>query len=249
MKIQPEDLFLHDPIPQIDMDTVSLNGRRYYKTPTGELYPSVTTVTSSVKKQYIEEWKARVGEQEANRISRKATTRGTALHSLCEGYVANNPDYKRGVMPPTIELFNKIKPIIDEHIEIVYGIELALFSNELKTAGRTDLFCRFMGVNTILDFKTANKAKDKADIEDYFIQATTYAMMVEEMYADYKPIYIPQIAIVIAVDEAGVPGQLFVEPTTRYRGKARKLFNDYHENNPLPTVDSVNSIITNQSTV
>ena len=238
MKIQPEDLFPHDPIPLIDMDTVSLNGKRYYKTPTGALYPSVTTVTSSVKKQYIEEWKARVGEEEARRISRKATTRGTAVHSICENYLANKPDYKRGVMPPTIELFNKIKPIVDEHVELVYGIELALFSHELKTAGRTDLFCRFMGVNTILDFKTANKTKNKADIEDYFIQATTYAMMVEEMYADYKKIYIPQIAIVIAVEEAGATGQLFVESTMPYRAVARKLFNDYHENNPLPIISS-----------
>lgn len=241
MKTQPENLFLHEPIPQIDMDTVSLNGRRYYKTPNGFLYPSVTTVTSSVKKQYIEEWKARVGEQEANRISRKATTRGTAVHSICENYLANKPDYKRGVMPPTIELFNKIKPIIDEHVEVVYGIELALFSNELKTAGRTDLFCRFMGLNTILDFKTANKIKNEVDIEDYFIQATTYAMMVEEMYTDYKKLYIPQIAIVIACDEAGAPGQLFVKPTTPYRAKARKLFNDYHENNPLPNISDVDN--------
>lgn len=224
------------------MDTVSLNGRRYYKTPDGLLYPSVTTVTSSVKKQYIEEWKARVGEQEANRISRKATTRGTAVHSICENYLANKSDYKRGVMPPTLELFNKIKPIVDEHVEVVYGIELALFSHELRTAGRTDLFCRFMGVNTILDFKTANKSKNKEDIQDYFIQATTYAMMVEEMYADYKKIYIPQIAIVIAVDEAGAPGQLFVEQTTQYRAKARKLFNDYHENNPLPVLSDVTSV-------
>lgn len=237
MKTQPENLFLHEPIPQIDMDTVSLNGKRYYKTPTGQLYPSVTTVTSSVKKQYIEEWKARVGEAEANRISRKATTRGTAVHSVCENYLANKPDYRRGVMPPTIELFNKIKPIVDDHVEVVYGIELALFSNELKTAGRTDLFCRFMGINTILDFKTSGKPKNEADIEDYFIQATTYAMMVEEMYADYKKLYIPQVAIVIAVDEAGAPGQLFVKQTTQYRAKARKLFDEYHENNPLPTID------------
>lgn len=226
------------------MDTVSLNGKRYYKTPTGVLYPSVTTVTSSIKKQYIEEWKARVGEQEANRISRKATTRGSAVHSICENYLDNKEDYKRGVMPPILELFNKIKPIVDENVELVYGIELALFSHELKTAGRTDLFCRFMGLNTILDFKTANKTKSKADIEDYFLQATTYAMMIEEMYADYKNLYIPQIAIVIAVDEAGAAGQLFVEQTTKYRAQVRKLFNEYHENNPLPNLADVVDIST-----
>lgn len=236
MKTQPENHFLHDPIPLIDMDTVSIDGKRYYKTPDGQLYPSVTTVTSSFKKQYIEEWKARVGEQEANRISRKATTRGTALHLMCENYLANKPDYKRGAMPPIIELFNKIKPTIDEHIEVVYGIELALFSHELKTAGRTDLFCRFMGLNTILDFKSANKTKREEDIEDYFVQATTYAMMIEEMYAEYKKMYIPQIAIVIAVEEAGSPSQLFVKQTSQYRSKARKLFAEYHENNPLPSV-------------
>ena len=155
---------------------------------------------------------------------------------MCEDYLANKPEYRRGKMPPILELFNKIKPTIDTNIEVVYGIELALFSHELKTAGRTDLFCRFMGVNTILDFKTSNKPKKEEDIEDYFVQATTYAMMIEEMYADLKPIYIPQIAIVIAVEETGAPGQLFVKQTTQYRSKARKLFADYHENNPPPII-------------
>lgn len=218
------------------MDTVNIDGKRYYKTPDGQYYPSVTTVTSSFKKSYIEEWKKRVGEEEARRVSRKATTRGTALHSMCENYLANKPEYKRGQMPTILELFNKIKPTMDEHIDMIYGIELALFSHELKTAGRTDLFCRFMGLNTILDFKTSNRPKKEEDIEDYFVQATTYAMMVEEMYADVKPIFIPQIAIVIAVEEAGSPGQLFIKQTTSYRSKARKLFADYHENNPPPVL-------------
>lgn len=222
------------------MDTTYIDGKRYYQTPDGQYYPSVTTVTSSFKKKYIEEWKKRVGEEQANRVSRRATTRGTALHSMCEDYLANKSEYRRGKMPPILEMFNKIKPTIDEHVEVVYGIELALFSHELKTAGRTDLFCRFMGLNTILDFKTSNRMKKEEDIEDYFVQATTYAMMIEEMYADTKPIFIPQIAILIAVEEAESGGQLFVKQTTQYRSKARKLFNDYHEANPLPiiTVDT-----------
>lgn len=236
MKTEQEKHFSHDLIPLIDLDTINIEGRRYYVTPDGLYYPSVTTVTSSLKKSFIDDWKKRVGEEEAQRISRKAASRGTAMHALCEDYLSNKSNYRVGKMPHIIELFNKIKPIVDEHIEKIYGIELALFSRELKTAGRTDLFCQFMGMNTVLDFKTATKPKQEADIEDYFLQATTYAMMIEEMYCELKPIYIPQIAVVIAVEEAGAPGQLFIKQTHQYRGKVRKLFMEYHEKNPPPTV-------------
>lgn len=232
MKTQQDNLFLREEIDIIDLDTVTINGKRYYKTPDGNLYPSVTTVTSSAKKEFLEQWRARIGEKEANKISQRASSRGTDLHTMCEKYTLNDPNYRKGLMPTTLELFGKIKPMLDEHVEVIYANEIALFSHELKTAGRTDMFCRFMGINTIVDFKTSTKPKEEKWIEDYFIQATTYAMMIEEMYADGKKIFIPQLAIIIAVEESGAPGQLFVKQTTPYRNKVRKLFREYHEANP-----------------
>lgn len=236
MKTQLENRFLREELDVIDLDTVSIDGKRYYKTPDGSIYPSVTTVTSSFKKDYIEAWKKRVGEEEAAKVSRRASSRGTDLHTICENYTLNKPMYTRGMMPNIIEMFNKIKPIIDENVGTIYANEIALFSHELKTAGRTDMFCQFQGINTIVDFKTSNRVKKEEDIEDYFIQATTYAMMLEEMYQDKTKLVIPQLAIIMSVAEHGEPGLLFVKPTYPYRAKVRKLFNEYHELNPAPMI-------------
>ena len=230
MKTQQGSPFHREELDVIDLDTVSIDGKRYYKTPDGSIYPSVTTVTSSTKKAYIEAWKKRVGEEEAAKVSRRASARGTDLHTICEQYTLNNPHYKRGMMPNIIEMFAKIKPLIDENVGIIYANEIALFSHELKTAGRTDMFCQFQGINTIVDFKTSSKVKKESDIEDYFIQATTYAMMLEEMYQG--KLVIPQLAIIMSVAEHGEPGLLFVKPTLPYRSKVRKLFQEYHDANP-----------------
>ena len=241
MKTQLENRFLREELDIIDLDTVSIDGKRYYKTPDGCIYPSVTTVTSSTKKEYIEAWKARVGEEHAAKVSRRAASRGTDLHTMCEQYTLNNPLYKRGMMPNIIEMFNSIKPLIDDNVGTIYANEIALFSHELKTAGRTDMFCQFQGINTIVDFKTSSRVKKEEDIEDYFIQATTYAMMLEEMYQDRTKLVIPQLAIIMAVAEHGEPGLLFVKPTYPYRAKVRKLFNEYHETHTLPTIAAVSN--------
>jgi ATP-dependent exoDNAse (exonuclease V) beta subunit len=233
MKTQQGNPFHREELDVIDLDTISIAGKRYYKTPDGSIYPSVTTVTSSTKKDYIEAWKKRVGEAEAAKVSRRASARGTDLHTICEQYTLNNPHYKRGMMPNIVEMFSKIKGMLDEHVGTIYANEIALFSHELKTAGRTDMFCQFQGINTIVDFKTSSKVKKESDIEDYFIQATTYAMMLEEMYQG--KLAIPQLAIIMTVAEHGEPGLLFVKPTYPYRAKVRKLFAEYHEANPAET--------------
>ena len=230
----PRKLFEHEELPMVELESKMVDGKRYYWTPDGALYPSVTTVLSANKGDSIQKWRDRVGEKEANRISRRASDRGTELHSICEDYINNKEGYLNKRMPLCVELFKGIKPILDDNIELVYGNEIALFSHELKTAGRTDLFCRFQGMHTILDYKTSTKLKKEEWIEDYFLQATTYAMMIEEIYKDVKPIYIPQLAIVIAVEEGDIKSQLFVKKTADYREKVKDMFAAYHAKNPLP---------------
>lgn len=230
-------IFERDDFPVIDLESVNVDGKRFYKTPDGQYYPSVTTVLSSQKDGSIDKWRAKVGEAEANRISRQATQRGTYLHSMCEDYLNNLDTYKRGRMPTTLELFNGIKPIIDRDVETVYGIEMALFSHRLKAAGRCDLFCKFQGMNTILDFKTSTREKKEEWIQNYFIQATTYAIMMEEMYQDFRPLKIPQLAVVIAIEDGDVPYQLFVKRTADYRDLVVETFDIYHEQNePLTSI-------------
>lgn len=234
---QNRKYFERKDLDQIDLDSTTIDGKRYYWTPDGALYPSVTSVLGSnqEKKDGLQRWKDKVGEQEANRISRRASSRGTQLHQICEDYLLNKENYLSKHMPPHIELFNSIRPILDESVEVIYGNELALFSHTLKTAGRTDMFCRFQGVNTIVDFKTATKDKKEQWIQDYFLQSTAYAIMLEEVYKDIQPIHIPQIAIVIAVEDGEQKQQLFVKRTSDYREKVLSFFTEYHSKNTLPS--------------
>lgn len=229
-------LFERKDLAQIDLDSTTIDGKRYYWTPDGALYPSVTSVLGSNqdKKAGLDKWRKQVGEAKANQISRRASDRGTALHSICEDYLLNKDNYLDKRMPLHIELFSHIRPVLDENVEVIYGNELALFSHRLKTAGRTDMFCRFQGINTIVDFKTATKDKKEGWIEDYFLQSTCYAIMLEEVYKDLEPIHIPQIAIVIAVEDGENKQQLFVKRTSDYRDKVFAFFDDYHSKNELP---------------
>ena len=235
-KTQNRKLFERQDLPQIDLDSTTINGKRYYWTPDGALYPSVTTVlgANEEKKAGLQRWRKKVGEVEADRISRRASGRGTELHNICEDYLLNKDGFLNKRMPLSVELFKNIQHVLDEHVEVIYGNELALFSHTLKTAGRSDMFCRFMGVNTIVDFKSATTNKREDWIEDYFLQSTAYAIMLEEVYKDLKPLAIPQIAIIIAVEEGENKYQLFIKQTSEYREKVKQTFGQYFENNPLP---------------
>ena len=212
-------IFEHSFFPKIELERVVIDGKRHYATPTGEKYPSVTTVLSEkLDKTALLEWRAKVGEAEANRISTQAANRGTAIHSICEHYLLNEPSYPKGTMPSNVDTFKALRPLIDEHIGTVYGLEYYLYSHELQTAGATDCIADFQGIPSIIDFKTARKLKKEEWIQNYFLQATCYAMMAEERL----PIKIPQIAIMIAVDHE--EPQLFVKNKSDYVDRVREIF-------------------------
>ncbi len=98
-----------------NLETVSIGGKRHYVTPQGNVYPSVTTVVGLHSEKSIQEWRNKVGEEQANKISSQAARRGNNLHRLCENYLMNNLSLN-GEMPTTIQLFKTIKPVIDENI-------------------------------------------------------------------------------------------------------------------------------------
>lgn len=205
----------------LKLKSVMENNKRFYMTPTGEKYPSVTTVLGSVvDKKWLYEWRKKVGESEANKISNHASTRGTRLHSMCEKYMLNDESFAEKQMPLTIEMFKSIQKYIDM-VEVVYGNEIPLYSHELKTAGTADLFCKIGGKSVILDFKTASRQKNEEDIENYFLQATTYCLMIEEL----KQIEIPKIVVLIAVE--GDKPQFFIKSTSHYKEKVREIFKNY----------------------
>ena len=124
-------MFIHENVfGDLELKTINENGKRYYVTPTGEKYPSVTTVLSNYKKEALFKWRKRVGEKEANKISTQASRRGTKVHKLCEDYLNNELSFDE-YTPDNVVMFKSIQPILDE-IELVYGQERALFSNHLN---------------------------------------------------------------------------------------------------------------------
>ena len=189
--------FKHNPpIDLIDLKTKNIDGRRYYITPDGQKLPSVTSVLGAKPKPHLFEWKKRVGEEEANRITRKSASRGTALHKICEDYLLNNDKHLVGKMPDAIEMFKSIKPILDKNITEVWYQEQALYGYKVGMAGRCDFLGKWNDEPAIVDFKNSRWIKTKEDIVDYFVQCTAYALMFEEMTS----IQINKIVVVMAVE-------------------------------------------------
>ena len=212
-------IFEHSFFPNIQLERVVIDGARHYITPEGRKYKSVTTILSEKSdKTHLIEWRKRVGEAEANKISTRAANRGTAIHDIAEYYLLNNPSYPKGVMPANVDTFKSLRPLIDEHIGTVYALEHFMYSDLLMTAGATDCIAEFDGIMTIVDFKTSTKLKKEEWIQNYFLQATAYALMAEERHG----IEVPQIAIMIAVDHK--EPQLFVKPKYLYVDEVRELF-------------------------
>ena len=169
------------------------DGKRYYTLEDGTRLPSVTTVLGAQKKQAILDWRKRVGEEDANRVSRKATSRGTNVHTLCERYLNNEPLGK--IMPDALEMFLSIKPTLNRINNIHYQ-EQALWSKQLGMAGRVDCIGEFDGKLSVIDFKTSKKIKSIDDIEDYFWQTSAYSLMYEELIG--QPIN--NLVIIMAVE-------------------------------------------------
>lgn len=182
-------------LPTLTRQTTE-SGRKYF-TPEGNAYPSITTVLSILGKEEIIAWRKRVGEEEANRISRQASTRGTAVHKLAEDYVDNKPDWKGKHMPSNIATFNTLRPILDAKLNNVWMQEAFLYSDKLKTAGQVDCIGEWDGVLSIIDFKTSKRVKKEEDITNYFIQMCFYAAA----FLERTGIAIKQAVVVMAVDD------------------------------------------------
>ena len=206
--------FNHVKLESLDfeLESVTTDDGRRYTTPDGKVYPSITTVLSSYNKQAILEWRQRVGEEEANRVSRKASNRGTKLHSTVEQYLLNemSPLKMHTMMPDMKELFLKVKPFLDENVNNIYGIEQPLYSHRLRLAGRCDCIGEWDGKISIIDWKTANYSKEKDQIANYFMQASAYA----EMFGEITGIEVNQIVVAIAVENQ--PPQIFIEEKSKY---------------------------------
>lgn len=220
-------MFNHTKPPEIvELETETIDGKRFYVTPSGKKYPSVTTVSSFLSAKSIKEWRKRVGKEKASRISTQAAVRGTAVHQLCEDYINNVEDYTKKHMPVNIQAFNSIKPILDQNIDNVVMQECPLYSDYLEVGGRVDCIAEWDGVLSVIDFKTSRKTKKKEWIKGYMMQESAYCVMFEER----TKIPIRQIVTVITVDNE--EPQVFVEDRDNFIWdfiEVRKQFRDYYD--------------------
>jgi len=187
--------FNHYASSLLDLKTENIDGKRHYITPDGNRYVSITTLLSNLCKAGIQKWRNRVGAEEANRISTKASRQGTGVHSICESYIKNEDGFLDGRMPNEVEMFQSIESLLD-CIDDVHCVEGALYSDELKLAGRTDLIAEFDNQLAVIDYKTSRKIKTWEMCHSYFMQGAFYAMAYEERTG----IPINNIVIIMAVE-------------------------------------------------
>ena len=199
---------------------------RVYTTPGGNNYPSVTTVLGYRDRWKLAEWRKSIGEEEANRITRHATTRGTDVHNIAERYINNEEDFIRtdnDKMPHIKFGWKTLKSVIDERIGKVYMQECTLYSDDLKIAGRVDCIAEFDGEPAIIDFKTSGRVKAEKEISTYFMQECAYAIMFKE----HTDIDIKKLITIMVVDGDPKP-IVFEQSVSDWEDRLRKEIDYYY---------------------
>ena len=185
-----------------DVEPVNNNGIRYYKVPdTDKYFPSVTSITSFKNAKFFKEWRTKIGEDEANRITARATQRGTAFHSIAEDYINGelNLDKYLDNNPLSVRMFQSAKDTLNR-INNIHCLESFLYSHYLGLAGRVDCIAEFDGELAVIDFKTSTKEKKEEHIENYFVQETAYAAM----FLERTGIEVKKIVTLIATEEGSI---------------------------------------------
>lgn len=216
--------FVHDPVDLGYQDIVcetTEKGRKYV-TPQGKQYPSITTILGKVMSDgWVEEWKAAVGEESADRVRRVAAQRGERVHSLVESFLDNREIDLRREMPNVSAAFKSIRPVLEQHVNRIRLQEKPLYSDFLKAAGRVDLVAEYDGVLSIIDIKTSSKVKTADDIHNYFMQETAYAIMFEER----TQIPVEQLVTVMAVDFSSP--LVFIEKRDNWSNSLANVITEY----------------------
>lgn len=222
--------FIHDPLETIELERVTReDGVRHYVTPEGNHYPSVTTMLSDDpnKQAGLDDWKAQIGEEEAERIVEEAANQGTIVHDIIEDYLQNKtPDFSKA-NPHHQMMFKKMKKEL-RRVDNIRAQEIPLYSDILRLAGTVDCFADFNGVPSIIDFKTSRKPKKKEWISDYFCQTTAYSIMIEELYG-----LTAEQLVVIMADNKSSQGYHFIEHRNNFKHELSKRIKDFRKRNRL----------------
>ena len=212
------------PFPELEVHYIK--GLRFYETPTGEKYPSITTVLGKQpgKQKGLQEWRERIGVAQAQIISGKAARRGSVFHNIVENYLQDEDisDFKQQNFMAWC-MFGEMKSHLDEKINQVVLQEQTMFSSKFKVAGRCDLIGVYKDKLSVVDFKTTTTTKKEEWIGDYFIQCAAYASMYEEHTGEP----VEDVVIMMVAEDGEV--QLFEKKTADYLPQLEVLMDDFYE--------------------
>jgi hypothetical protein len=204
-----------------EFPVISINGKRFYVIG-GEYYPSVTTILSSTAdKAFLENWKSRIGEEAAKEAIEFASSRGIEFHTMMESLLQNF-ELKFGNLVNRFRAINVLKEI-SPFLDGVYCTEQAVYSKELKVAGRFDVLANWKGVPAIIDFKRIKRKAKKEWITDYFLQESAYAICCREMTS----LKIETIVTILSNDDNVTEPQIFEEKVETWYDKLIKRITEY----------------------
>ena len=205
-----------------EVSTQTIKGKRFYVTPEGKKYPSITTVLSGRNSEGLVRWRQSVGNDVANNIMRTAAKRGTAVHTLVENYLNNEELSTQDVLPTA--LFTILKSELD-NINNIRIQEGGLYSDYYGVAGHVDCIADYKGVLSVIDFKTSTKEKKEEWVENYFIQGSAYCEMYEERFD--QPI--DRVVILIVTEDGAI--QTFSKSKDDYLPLLKTAIKEFNEKN------------------
>ena len=211
-------MFKHIDVTLPELERETIDGVRYYKVPTEEellKLVSITSITSHFNREIFINWRKKVGEEEAEKITKAATSRGTDMHSLVENYL-DNKDLPS--VAPMADFLFKIAKTNLNRINNIYALEGSLYSKQLGIAGTVDCIAEYDGELAIIDFKTSKKPKPREWIEHYFVQCMAYGCMLYELTG----ISVKKLVIIMACEN----GECVVYEE-RDKSKYIKLLSEY----------------------
>jgi genome maintenance exonuclease 1 len=211
-------MFKHVDVTLPELERETIDGVRYYKVPDEEelvRLVSITSVTSHFNKEIFINWRKKVGEEEAERVTTAATSRGTDMHLLVEHHLKNE---ELPEVQPISDFLFKIAKTDLNRINNIYALEGSLYSKQLGIAGTVDCIAEYDGELAIIDFKTSKKPKPREWIEHYFVQCMAYGCMLYELTG----ISVKKLVIIMACEN----GECVVYEE-RDKSKYIKLLTEY----------------------
>lgn len=200
---------------------INFEGKRHYRVE-GELYPSITTILSAQKNEGLIRWRESIGIDVANFETRRAANRGKIFHKIVEDYLNNKKtqNYQSNVL--SYGLFNLVKKEIDR-VDNIHNLEVTLYSKKYKIAGRADCIAEFDGLLSVIDFKSANRAKKEDQLTTHAIQETAYSVMWEEMTKNP----IEQIVTIVSCENGET--QIILEKPQFFIDKLESCIEDFQK--------------------